>query len=111
MDILLHELAAATLRAGEKTLVAIGVGKLDGLTEKVARIGLFKREKAFAATTTQHVDLGLGLRRFFQRFFRGFSAARSCAHVALLLRGLVSGKSLTDGGFTAALGRLESNPT
>jgi hypothetical protein len=107
VDILFDQLTATALRAGKVALVAIGVGELDGLTEEVALVGLFEREKAFAPTTTQHVDLGLGLRGFFCRL----SAAGSRAHAALLLRGPVSGKPFARAGFTAALPRLESKPT
>ena len=103
MDILFDELTAAALWAGKVPFVAIGVGELDGLTEEIARICLFEREEAFASTTTQYVDLGLG--------FPGLSTAGSCAHAALLLRGLVLGKPFAQAGFTAALPRLESKPT
>ena len=103
MDILFDELTAAALWAGKVPFVAIGVGELDGLTEEVALVRLFEREKTSTASTTQHVDLGLG--------FPGLSTAGSCAHAALLLRGLVSGKPFAQTGFTAALPRLESKPT
>jgi hypothetical protein len=107
VDVLFDELTTAAFRAGKVPFVAIGVGKLDGLTEEVALIRLFEREKTFASTTTQYVDLGLGFRRFFLRL----SAAGSCAHAALLLRGPVSGKRFARAGFTAALPGLESKPT
>lgn len=110
MDILFDELTSAALPAGKVPFGAIRVGKLDGLTEEVALIRLFEREKPFASTTTQNVDLGLGLRRFRRGLFPGLSTAGSCAHAALLLRGPVSGKSFPRAGFTAALPRLESNP-